>query len=105
MGLTNNYDGNIIMPTTTEKEINDRSMTGGLSKALVIVQATWFVLQCFARIAQSLEGTQLELVTLAFIALNGFMYFLWWNKPLDVGSTKKIFLIPERMDSGAQTET
>ena len=35
--------------------------------------------------------TELELATLAFAALNGFMYFFWWNKPLDVRTTVPVY--------------
>lgn len=99
------YDGKIVMPTISEKEINDRSKADGLSKGLVICQVTWFVLQCFARIAEGLDVTQLELVTLAFAALNGIMYFLWWNKPLDVQSIEKVFYLSEKLESSVQTES
>ncbi|KDR77186.1 hypothetical protein GALMADRAFT_434880 [Galerina marginata CBS 339.88] len=76
--------GLIDLPQITEEEIRDRSKGDGLSKALVIGQTSWFVAQCVARHAQGLIVTELELVTGAFAALNGVMYFLWWNKPVDV---------------------
>jgi hypothetical protein len=28
--------------------------------------------------------TNLEVITLAYAALNGMMYFFWWDKPLNV---------------------
>ncbi|KAF8647152.1 hypothetical protein AX16_006983 [Volvariella volvacea WC 439] len=54
-----------------------------LTKAIVVVQTSWFVVQCIARHAQSLVITQLELVTLAFATLNIITYFLWRSKPLN----------------------
>ena len=33
----------------TEKEITDKSKGDGLSKGLVILQTTWFAIQCIAR--------------------------------------------------------
>ncbi|KAJ2929677.1 hypothetical protein H1R20_g7406, partial [Candolleomyces eurysporus] len=68
----------------TEEEIRDRSKGDELAKAFVIVQTTWFVVQCIARGVQRLTVTELEIVTLAYAALNGAMYFFWWDKPLDV---------------------
>lgn len=68
----------------TAAEIQDRSKGDGLSKALVVGQTAWFVTQCLARWVAGLAITEMELVTLAFAALNGIIYFLWWNKPLDV---------------------
>ncbi|KDR77205.1 hypothetical protein GALMADRAFT_246490 [Galerina marginata CBS 339.88] len=77
-------NGKIDLPDITEEEIQDRSKGDGLSKALVIGQTSWFIAQCIARRAEQLILTELELVTAAFAILNGIMYFLWWNKPLDV---------------------
>ena len=77
-------EGKIDFPTITEKEIQDRSKAGGLSKALVIGQTSWFMLQCITRAIQGLAITQLELLTVALAFLNAFMYLFWWNKPLDV---------------------
>jgi hypothetical protein len=68
----------------TDDEIQDRSKGDELAKAFVIVQTTWFVVQCIARGVQRLTVTELEIVTLAYAALNGVMYFFWWDKPLDV---------------------
>ena len=73
--------------TIKEEYIQDRSKGDGLAKALVVIQTSWFVIQCIARKAEGFAITQLELVTVALAALNGVMYFLWWNKPLDVHST------------------
>ncbi|KAF8508095.1 hypothetical protein BU17DRAFT_56908 [Hysterangium stoloniferum] len=76
--------GKIEFPTIAKEEIQDRSKGDALSKGVVIVQTTWFIIQCIARKAQGLDTTQIELLTLALATLNGVMYFLWWNKPLDV---------------------
>ncbi|KDR77183.1 hypothetical protein GALMADRAFT_66531 [Galerina marginata CBS 339.88] len=87
--------GKIDLPQITEEEIRDRSKGDGLSKALVIGQTTWFVAQCIVRRAQGLILTELELVTGAFAALNGVMYFLWWNKPLDVRCPVPVHILDE----------
>lgn len=68
----------------TKEEIKDRGRGDMLSKGLVVIQTGWFILQCIARRVQHLPITELELVTLAFAALNFVTYGLWWNKPLDV---------------------
>jgi hypothetical protein len=77
-------EGKIDFPTITEEEIHDRSQADALAKTVVVGQTTWFIVQCIARGVQGLVLTQLELVTVAFAFLNGLMYFLWWNKPMDV---------------------
>ena len=40
--------------------------------------------QCIARGAYGLTVTELEVVTVAFASLTGVIYYLWWDKPLDV---------------------
>jgi hypothetical protein len=76
--------GEIDFPSITEREIRDKSKGDILSKGLVIMQLAWFALQCVARGVEHLPITQLELVTLAFAALNMATYWLWWNKALNV---------------------
>lgn len=88
-------EGKISFPMITEAEIQDRSKGDGLTKAIVLVQTTWFVAQCIARHAQGLVVTELEIITLAFATLNGMMYFFWWNKPLDVRYSIPVFLLQE----------
>ena len=85
--------GKIAVPLVKEEVIKDRSKGDGLSKALVIVQTSWFITQCVARRAEGLIITQLELITVAFAILNGTMYYLWWNKPLNVQSTIPVYLL------------
>ena len=88
-------EGRIDLPQITEEEIQDRSKSDGLSKALVIGQTSWFVAQCISRRAQGLILTELELITGALAALNGVMYFLWWNKPLDVQCSVPVHFLDE----------
>ncbi|KAF8644492.1 hypothetical protein AX16_008432 [Volvariella volvacea WC 439] len=75
----------VMLPTVSEEEIQDKAKGDFLSKTVVVMQTSWFVLQCIARHAQSLVLTELELVTLAFATLNIITYFLWWSKPLNAG--------------------
>ena len=84
-------DQEIGFPLISEKEIQDRSKGDGLSKALAVVQTTWFLAQCISRKVQGLTITGIELVTFAFAFLNGIMYFLWWNKPVGVTTSFRIY--------------
>jgi hypothetical protein len=70
-------NGEIDFPRITENEIQDKSKGDGLSKGLVIVQTGWFLLQCITRGVERLPITELEIVTLAFAALNFVTYGLW----------------------------
>ncbi|KAK7435349.1 hypothetical protein VKT23_019700 [Stygiomarasmius scandens] len=65
----------------TEGEIMDKSKRDTISKIVVIGQTLWFIIQCGARAAERLPVTNLEIMTLAFAALNFVTYSMWWNKP------------------------
>ena len=85
--------GRINWPDITEEEIKDKSKGDYLSKGIVILQTTWFIVQFFARAASKLTITELEVVTLAFSTLIGVIYFLWWDKPLDVRCSVPVHLV------------
>ncbi|KAF8648114.1 hypothetical protein AX16_006398 [Volvariella volvacea WC 439] len=72
------------IPKIREKEIQDRGKGDLLAKAIVVLQTSWFVVQCAARHIEGLVLTELELATLAFATLNVMTYILWWEKPLNV---------------------
>ena len=83
----------IAFPTITAAEIHDKARGDFLSKAIVILQSLWFIVQCIARGKQGLALTELELVTLALASLNGVMYYFWWDKPLGVKVPVKVYAI------------
>ena len=85
--------GKIEFPTVTVEEIEDRSKADGFSKTIALGQTLWFVAQCIARKAQQLDLTLVELLTLSLAILNGVMYFLWWNKPMDVRCPIRVYLM------------
>ena len=84
--------GELEWPTITEQEIRDRSKDDIFSKGIVLVQTTWFIVQCVSRFATKLAVTELEVVTLAFAVLNGITYWLWWDKPSDVRCAVPVYL-------------
>ena len=85
--------GKIEFPTITVEEIEDRSKADGFSKTIALGQTLWFVAQCIARVAQHLDLTLVELLTLSLAVLNGLMYILWWNKSLDVRCPVRVYLL------------
>jgi hypothetical protein len=91
--------GKIEFPTVTVEEIEDRSKADGFSKTIALGQTLWFVAQCIGRRAQHLDITLIELLTLSLAVLNGVMYYLWWNKPLDVRCPIRVYLIGDLDDS------
>ena len=80
-------------PEISEREIQDRSKADAFSKAIAVMQTTWFIIQCISRGATHLAITELEIVTVAFAALNGITYLLWWDKPVDVRVPVAVYLI------------
>ena len=89
--------GKIQWPTIAKEEIADRSKGDYLSKTIVLFQTTWFVGQCIARGAYGLTVTELEVVTIAFASLTGIIYYLWWDKPLDVRCSIPVHLRDEKI--------
>ena len=89
--------GKIEWPTITKEEIADRSKGDYLSKVIVLFQTTWFVGQCITQGAYHLTVTELEVVTVAFASLTGVIYYLWWNKPLNVRCSIPVRLLPDRL--------
>ena len=92
--------GRVDWPNITEEEIKDRSKGDYLSKGIVILQTTWFIIQIIARAASKLTITELEVVTLAFSTLIGVIYYLWWDKPLDVRCSVPVHLVEHTAGRG-----
>ena len=90
-----NCDGyeSFVMPT--EEEIKDKGKSDWLAKSLVLLQTSWFVMQCIARAIGHLPVTHLEIVTLAYAAMNFVIYIFWWNKPLNVNRPIRVFRTSE----------
>ena len=82
------YESSII---PTEAEIQDKGKSDWLAKSLVLLQTSWFVMQCIARGIKHLPVTHLEIVTLAYAAMNFVIYIFWWNKPLNVSRPVRVF--------------
>ena len=88
----------------TEDEITQRSKGDGLSKAIFILQSSWFIVQCIARRVQGLSLTHLELTTLALASLNGITFILWWDKPLGAQTLVRVYLKRKLTDAERNVE-
>ena len=82
------YSESFFIPT--EAEIKDKGKSDWLAKSLVLLQMSWFVTQCIARAVEHLPITHLEIVTLAYAAMNFVIYIFWWNKPLNVNRPVRV---------------
>ena len=73
-----------LIPDMSAEDIKDKSKVDGLGKFLVCVQAIWFCTQTIFRLAQNYPISFMELNTFAHSLCALLVYFLWWNKPLDI---------------------
>ena len=89
-----------IMPTKTE--IQDKGKSDWLAKTLVLLQTSWFIMQCIARAREHLPVTHLEIVTLVYAAMNFVIYIFWWNKPLNVNRPVRVF---RKLDPNAASDS
>lgn len=76
--------GYIDIPFIPKDVILEKGGRDGLSKAIAMLQLTWFILQTAARVRQNLAVTELELTTAALACLNIAIYISWWSKPIDI---------------------
>jgi hypothetical protein len=74
----------MLIPDLSEFEIQDKSKASGLAKTLVCLQALWFCIQCIVRAVNHMTISTLELNTFAHAVCTLLIYFLWWDKPLDI---------------------
>lgn len=75
--------GRLECPIISEEEIKDKSKGDAFFKALAILQLLWFVLQVVVRASIHLDITPIEITTCALVVATIFMYWSWWNKPLN----------------------
>ncbi|KAG9316868.1 hypothetical protein JVU11DRAFT_2944 [Chiua virens] len=71
----------ILNPIIAEADIKDKSSSGGLEKAIFIVQLSWFMIQVVARLVNHLTVTLVELDTVSLALLTLPLVFCWWYKP------------------------
>jgi squalene monooxygenase len=68
----------------TKENIWDRSKSDLFAKGFALVQTSWLLIQCIARVIQHLAVTPLELFTLAFVVPTVATAFFWANKPQNI---------------------
>ena len=83
-----------LLPKMRREEIQDKSKADSLAKSLVCLQASWMILQCIARKAQSLPVTLLEVNTLVHVVCALLMYLFWLYKPQGVTEPTQVPLDP-----------
>ncbi|KAF4624560.1 hypothetical protein G7Y89_g13611 [Cudoniella acicularis] len=81
----------------TKEDIQDRSKADAFSKAITVIQATWFVTNAMARAIARLPLCPLEISTVAYVFCTCITYTFWWSKPKDIGrlrSQKSTMSVP-----------
>jgi hypothetical protein len=69
------------LPYITLEEINDKSKSDSLVRAITVVQITWMGIQIIARAFRSLAISQLEISVAAFATCAIIIYGINWEKP------------------------
>lgn len=64
--------------------ITAENKTDSLAKLIVVLQVTWFTVQCIARAAENLPISQLEIGTVAYVGCTILTTAFWWHKPQDI---------------------
>lgn len=68
------------LPSVSEAEITDKSKANNVAKALIIIQASWMLLQVTGRLFAALPVTLLEVNTIAHVMCAFLLYNMRWNK-------------------------
>jgi hypothetical protein len=78
------------LPYINKDEIDDRSASGPLLKAITVGQIVWSTTQIIARGARGIAISQLEIAVIAFAACAIVIYALYWSKPKEISTVTTI---------------
>jgi hypothetical protein len=73
-----------LIPDLSKDEIVDRSKASSIAKVIICIQTLWFCPTVLTRLASSFSISLLELNTFAHAICTLLLYYLWWDKPLDI---------------------
>lgn len=73
-----------LIPSISEKDIEDKSKSDSLGKLITCWQAAYFAIQCVVRLASGLDATLLELNVFGHAICALIIYAIWWKKSKDV---------------------
>ncbi|KAH8661612.1 hypothetical protein BGZ60DRAFT_413558 [Tricladium varicosporioides] len=76
--------GCVKVPDILKVDIEERSKANGLVKLLACLQSLSLTANIISRWIQHLTVTPLEILTLSLVFSGLTLYFLWWDKPMDV---------------------
>ena len=93
----------IANPLIMVQDIQDKSKSDALAKAILAVQLLWFTVQVIARGSYGLAVTLLELDTVSMAALALLILWFWWDKP-HRPQRPHIFYSPQDVRADPQTQ-
>lgn len=76
--------GYIQYPKITKKEVWDKSKEDTFTKLVTAFQVGYLIIQCIARVIQSLAITTLELSAVAIVVCSLMTSYAWLHKPADI---------------------
>lgn len=76
-----------------DSDIWDSSKTQWLSKTVVLVQCTWFLIQFLSRISQKLPLTTLEIITVAYLLVYLCIWIAWRDKPSGIDNPIRLYVV------------
>ena len=94
----------IANPIITVQEIQDKSKSDALAKAIFTVQLLWFTVQVVARGSRGLAVTLVELDTVSMAALALLILWFWWDKS-HRPKCPHIFYSPQDVRADPRTQT
>ncbi|RSL55587.1 hypothetical protein CEP54_009324 [Fusarium duplospermum] len=65
-------------------KITDKSKADTFQKILVLIQVSWMIMQCIARLINKLPLTLLEIHTMVHVVCAIGLYGFWFKKPLNI---------------------
>jgi len=89
--------GFIKLPYITREEIMDKGKSDSFARLIAVGQTLWLVVQMIVRSSRSLEVSQLEVGTAAFVSCAIIIYALNWQKPKGVGMPWALWSFAGRM--------
>lgn len=85
------------LPYINKDEIDDRSTSGPLLKAIAVGQIIWSTTQIIARGARGIAISQLEIAVIAFAACAIVIYAMYWSKPKEISTVTTILRYQDRI--------
>lgn len=96
--------GEIPMEAVDRRIIIDKGKASGLGKLIVVLQASWMVVQATARYLSGFNITLLEIHVVIHVTFVFVMYCLWWHKPLDTCEPISLVSLRKKATLGSPLE-